>query len=193
MDVTFGSIVQKNDSNKELHQLTVHFYPTSLDSSLAQCFLIAEFFSSLLKNYFEHPNFGVQSFSIILNELIENAIKYSADKTEPFSVTLKAYSTHFEIHCQNICDTSRAKRFKQFVNQLQTANLDELFKDQVLKNQDKNESGLGLLLLKKDYFATIGGRIEQHPHQYQLNNVTVQVSLPYTEVTDHTWIKQLTT
>lgn len=97
--------------------------------------------------------------SYIANELLENAVKYSATSTHfPISITLYLYQQQIIFQVINYTETSNAFKYHTFVETLLKSNLEELYISQLEKTAAEGigESQLGLLTMMNDYLVSLG-------------------------------------
>ncbi len=100
-------------------------------------------FSSMPKN---------SSISMILNELIENATKFSKDKSSSIEIDTKKIKDKLLICISNEVTKHDWNQFIKISNELFSSNLHSLFLSRLYKLKNRSSSpGLGLILLKKDY------------------------------------------
>lgn len=121
--------------------------------------------------------------SSVINELMENAVKFSADKTKMITVSIRHYGYDVVIEAINITDKLGVDGLKSFVSKLQNAtSYEDLFFEQLessfVFDSEGLTSGIGILSILKDYNAKIGIRIEEISESYQTFRVYVQVLIP---------------
>jgi hypothetical protein len=101
------------------------------------------------------------SISSIFQELIENAAKFSASREAVISIRVKHYERVTRIEVQNEISAVNSQKFEAHLNVLFTApDLDDL-QVHILesRSRDNLESGIGLLMLLKDYPVKLGVQI----------------------------------
>lgn len=135
---------------------TIAMLPLDLFDSWQRGGLLSDF----LADYFR-PNFGSDEehglISTVVNELVENAAKFSANNSLPIDVTLKKHSGGLMVRTVNTVPHHRCRPFMEICAELFRKDLDELYVSRVEQDmQDREASGLGLLLIKKDYSASLG-------------------------------------
>ncbi|PKL37656.1 MAG: hypothetical protein CVV44_15035 [Spirochaetae bacterium HGW-Spirochaetae-1] len=123
---------------------------------------IADFYNHDLPSPLAH-----NTISTVLNELIENAVKFAHDKSVPIDIYTFKNNNEFIFRVTNtvsegaIDDFSRlcSTLFSQDLNRLYIQRIEDLF-------HNRAKTGIGLILLKKDYrmdinfgFSRMGGRL----------------------------------
>lgn len=101
------------------------------------------------------------SISTIFQELIENAAKFSLRREAPIRVRVNHYQRVTQIEVQNASLVANSRKFEAHLRVLFTApDLDDL-QVHILesRSRDNLESGIGLLMLLKDYPVKIGVKI----------------------------------
>lgn len=117
--------------------------------------------------------------SYIANELLENAVKYSDEAADqPVSITLYLYEQEIIFKIINPAQTTISQTYQNFIQELQNADLDELYTLQLEKTASgTGESHLGLLTMMNDYSARFGWKFEPIPDHRNLTQITVMVRL----------------
>jgi len=99
------------------------------------------------------------SVSYIVNELLENAMKYNnPDSSHPISIQLHLNRDRIIILISNSIHPNAIAPFQTYIQNLLSCDLQELYIQQLEKNAlDKNssDSGLGLLTIVNDYGAKL--------------------------------------
>lgn len=111
----------------------------------------------------EKPEEIRASINYIVNELLENAMKFS-DESSPYPITVQIYlypETIAIITHHGITRQQQAK-LEEFIDNLQKSDPAELYFQQLEKNalEDSSDSGLGYLTILNDYDAKLGWKLE---------------------------------
>jgi hypothetical protein len=133
--------------------LTTHWQRCSVMSDLVAGYIAYAYHQSR-----EMHTFHVySSISTIFQELIENAAKYSRQREASIRVRVKHYNSVVRIEVQNDATIGTGERFEQHVKTLLASDLEELHASIVEdRARDGTQSGLGLVLLSKDYPVSFG-------------------------------------
>lgn len=135
---------------------SITMLPLDLFDSWQRGSLVSDF----LADYFR-PNYGSEEehglISTVVNELVENAAKFSANNSLPIDVTLKKHPGGLLVRTVNSVPHHRCKPFMDVCAELYRKNLDELYIARIEHDvEDREASGLGLLLIRKDYSSRLG-------------------------------------
>ena len=116
--------------------------------------------SDFTAEYFKHNFPSVEQtglISTVVNELVENAVKFTSNNSLPVELTLKKASGKLLIQISNIVPQNRSQPFMAVCRELFEKDLDELYVKRLDQGRaDKESSGLGLLLIRKDYSSKLG-------------------------------------
>ena len=134
----------------------VCFVPIDIFDHWDRCSQLADFVASYFQHDFQVP--GSQNIiSTVVNELIENAVKYSRNKSSPIDVEIRRRGTYLLLRVANHIPRNQSEHFVRICKELFERDLEELYLEKLTRGQsDRTYSGIGLILLKKDYDALIG-------------------------------------
>ncbi|APB35152.1 hypothetical protein GlitD10_2809 [Gloeomargarita lithophora Alchichica-D10] len=116
----------------------------------------------------------------IVNELLENAMKFSApDSTSPVTISLEIYSEQLIVRVQNSITPATAERLQEMIDQISLNSPQELYLQKVEANAvgDGQGSGLGYLTIINDYEAHLGWKILPGIPDWQVTTL-VQLTHP---------------
>ncbi len=116
----------------------------------------------------------------IVNELLENAMKFSApDSTLPVTISLEIYPEQLIVRVQNAINPGTAERLQKVIDQLLLNSPQELYLQKLEANavEDCPSSGLGYLTILNDYQAHLGWKILPGIPDWQVTT-SVQLSHP---------------
>jgi hypothetical protein len=140
------------------------FQPLDFIAHWNRCSVTADFLSGFQNIAFTSKNsekyFNI--LSTVINELLENSIKFSFDKTEPVFLQLNKYSDVLTAEAYNITASDGANNLNVLAKKIKTEyNLEDLYQQKLMriKNTDFDISGLGLIMLLKDLHAELGIKI----------------------------------
>lgn len=156
--------------------LNIMINPIDLMTSWKRCGALANFVASF---YSDERDFGkkldANLISTIFNELMENAAKYSDKRDALITVNTKLYNNILKMEVENYARKQYFNSLKNhFETLLNTKDLDNLYLRQMEKSiEDEQTSGIGLLLLLKDYPIKLGIRLEEIDDG--MYKITVQV------------------
>ncbi|MGB6298279.1 MAG: DUF6272 family protein, partial [Rivularia sp. (in: cyanobacteria)] len=123
------------------------------------------------------------SASYIANELLENGMKYCNQQTEyPITFHIELVSNEIRFFLENTIIPANAERLKEFINELDHSDPDELYIRQLERNaevdlEDNTSSGLGFLSIINDYSAKLGWKFQPVDQSSLVMSVTTLVRL----------------
>jgi hypothetical protein len=161
INASFG-IYNTPIKEKSISDLSMDFvFPLELVTQWKRCGMVADFLADYQSFVFKHRKKAISVLSTIINELLENAVKFSSDKNKLVNLSIRHYGKLIEIETINLCNKTQAERLNSYIAKLRSSNIEKLFYDQIeyTAKQNKSISGLGLLTLIKDYSAEIGIKI----------------------------------
>jgi hypothetical protein len=152
--------------------------PLELISHWKKCSLVADFFANYQSLNFDDQQKAMSVLSTIINELLENAVKFTCDPNKLVSISLRRYQNEISIETVNITNKENAKKLASFIEKVEDADLEELFFEQIEEAamSEHDASGVGLISIVKDYNAKLGLKIQEKPNE-SLFDVHVKVSL----------------
>ncbi len=188
----FGDFVE---STHQKENLTLGFSPSSVpiserwrNNGLSADY-IAEYLATLLnvdENESENTEYLADiksSASYIANELLENGMKYCSEQTEyPITFHIELASNEIRFFLENTIIPANAQRLKEFINELDNSDPDELYIRQLERNaeaelEDNTSSGLGFLSIINDYSAKLGWKFQTVDQSSLVMSVTTLVRL----------------
>lgn len=136
-----------------LSTLELRFVPLDFVMHWHRCGLAADHFAAHLAYTFDNRAAARDVLATVVNELLENAVKFSSDKSLSASLTVKHYGEWLAIQTRNRTDARRAQALAALVRDFESQTADELFFARIENpaGSESSPSGLGLLVLKKDY------------------------------------------
>jgi hypothetical protein len=144
-------------------ELRMRFVPLDLVAHWKRCGMVADFLAHFLAYNFEDAAGATNIISTVLNEILENAVKFSADKHTKIALSLKHTGEQLEIETTNVAAKKDVETLARRMERLLTEDVEELFVQQLEHTAvaDSTASGLGLISLKKDYKAELGARFKE--------------------------------
>ncbi|CAN7463841.1 ATP-binding protein [Rhizobium sp. LjRoot30] len=161
MTIHFGDIIFKNEPTSFGNRLQLAEGP--IDLNWHHCSVTSEFLGEFFalrcgaKNL--DYNEARHSIGYLVNELLENAIKFRAPGDIVIETTLQ--ENHFEIKVTNLINVETSNRFQPLLAELTSRDPGDLLIERIEANAEdafSSGSGLGLLTLMSDYGARLGWR-----------------------------------
>ncbi|WP_036067757.1 slr1658 superfamily regulator [Leptospira noguchii] len=141
-------------------EFTLKLRPMDLRVQWRRCSLTADYISNYCSYQEKLDSSTSNTISIVINELIENAAKFSKDRKGEIFLDLKYYSEMLKIEIKNLTDEISKNKLEKSISVLTDRNSDETYINK-LKKGEKNDSGIGLLLLSKDFPVRLGFLINE--------------------------------
>jgi hypothetical protein len=187
---TFGKF--KDDIPESQEYLTLNFTPSSTPQRQQRWQnygLSADFLGDYFATFFPGEDVPESSINLkdtvkatvsyIANELLENAVKYSVPSTHlPISITLHLFDQDIIFKIANYADRAVAQKYQEFVQKLQSADIGELYTQQLEKTAlGEGGSSMGILTVIHDYAAQGGWSFEPLVDNPAVSKVTVMMHL----------------
>jgi hypothetical protein len=187
---TFGQF--KDDIPESQEYLTLNFAPSSTPQRQQRWQnygLSADFLGDYFATFFPGEDVPESSINLkntvkatvsyIANELIENAVKYSAPSTHlPISITLRLFDQDIIFQVTNYASEAVASKYRKFAQTLQSADIGELYIQQLEKTAlGEGGSSMGILTIIHDYSAQGGWKFEPLTDNPTVTKVTVMMHL----------------
>lgn len=154
--------------------------PITFSTYWKRCSIVADFFSNY-QSQFDCSSKNQMILSTIVNELVENAMKFSEGSHKHVSISLRQHDSILGIETVNKSTSDHVNNLKAFIERLEKQDIENLFLEQIqsaaISNMD--DSGLGLLTLIKDYNAKLGIKLTPSTEK-DLFDVFIQVTLKQT-------------
>jgi hypothetical protein len=179
-EVTVGSY--RADANRSESMIQITLFPSDLVKYWSRCGLTADFAASFLAFRFPDSKKASNSLSVILNEIVENAVKFSNTKNGKIAINLFNLADLIIYEVENYVDESRYQDFREKAEQLLDGNDIETKYFAALREKAENPSGsgLGLLTILHDFGAHVGVRFVREENG--LYRVSLQVHMRPEEV-----------
>lgn len=141
-----------NELDNVSNMVTLTLLPKDLALYWQRCGITADFGASFASFCFHNIDNVKNTLSAILNELVENAVKYSLQKSKRVKITLFDHDNALFFEVENSISKNQWEVFNNEVDYLQCINDIE---DEYIKAMERSmtgeESKLGLLTMLNDY------------------------------------------
>lgn len=129
--------------------------------------------------YYDYPDRAVQNnISTVLNELIENAVKFSNIKERHIDIYSFNNSGELVFQVTNSISPESWNELKKIHQEMETTDLKKLYIKRIQDlSRKKSGTGIGLLLLKKDYSIDINFSLEENSEKGDLLTTTVKMKV----------------
>lgn len=186
--ITFGALVTRSGVPEPLVELTLRTRAIEYIVQWSRCGMTADYLADFFSYCFRNRKTAKAVLSTVINELLENAVKFSSERRLPLTVSVKHLGGFVLVETSSTTDEKQVRAFENALSELQLHGAEELFYRTVAQPvvygqmNAPTKSRLGLILLKKDYDATLGVRMEASREEPSSWNVVVQVQVPADEV-----------
>lgn len=145
--------------------------PLAIMNKWNRCGLTSNFLANYQSATFPQPEKTSSLLSTIINELIENAIKYSSSADKQITVIIKHFQNTIQIKTINFAEEETTQKLKTYIQKLSENSHEYLFLSQLEENSQRedNHSGIGLLTLINDHNLKIGIRIQKEDALYEIH------------------------
>ena len=171
-----------DEPTRALSGASIELPALSIVAHFRRCGLTADWLAAFMAYDFEHRESATSILSTVINELLENAVKFSAPSAEPIQLSVRHYGAKVRIEVRNPTDGARVDALKKHFARLETEDPDALFASLVERASEKGSPGVGLLILRRDYAASVGVKVESAEGRDDAAVVSVQVERDVEEV-----------
>lgn len=171
--VILGSLLPAENETESMVKITL--FPRDLVTYWSRCGLTADFGASFYSFCFPNSKSVSNSLSFILNEIVENAVKYSIKEKNPIKICLYELNGDLIFEVKNYISPDQNSIFMDYIRHLQTVpDISEEYIRMVSKNVENDEaSNLGLLTILNDFQLTMA--FDFIAPDYEERSVNVQV------------------
>jgi hypothetical protein len=189
MTAIIGEFVEPDLNIREY--LMIGFSPSSvpLRQRWRNNSLSADFMADYVTTFFPADDDSAQyrraeikdAVSYIANELLENAMKFSADTSRfPVDITLYLHQDELRFYVTNIVDSQAATAFQALIEEILASDAEEMFFRQLEKNaavEATTNARIGYLTMLNNYRTRLGCRFEPLAKEPASVAVTIVVRL----------------
>ncbi len=179
IETVFGDSIDFAGTHGLSDDLSIDFVvPLELVNQWRRCGLVADFLARSHALQLVCPKTALSVLSTIINELLENAVKFSKDRNKLVTISVRQSADVVRIEVINVTDEAQAAALEGFLFQLSETDPETLFfrKVESFAALDALQSGIGLLMILKDYHAGLGVKISPKPDEY-LHEVSVTITI----------------
>lgn len=186
MEENFGNFIELEETHEYLiisfssKHLSVkdHWQTNSLSADFLAAYW-GSFFPAHDKSSPEQRDEVKDSVSFIINELLENALKFSYTPSGiPIKLKLCLLEKELIVYVTNSFDAKIANEFQQFIKDMLSGDPGEMYINQLEANvEDDSSSHLGLLTLLNDYEAELAWKFNDVQERSDCMTVTTMVRL----------------
>lgn len=117
-----------------------------------RCDVLSNFISQFYFHSYESKRLDKNAISTIINELVENAAKYSDKENSKIYIEIKDLGSDLRLEVKNRVTPWMKAIFENKIQTIQQGNINQLYFDALeSRNNGSGSEGMGLLILLKDY------------------------------------------
>ena len=155
--------------------------PLNLISEWNRCSLTANFLSEFQLSTTSNSNNKhlKNTLSTIINELLENAIKYSINKDHELNFSTSVKKKKITLEFLIICDKTDTKKLIHLLEMTKKKEANEIIND-ILENDTQSDDTalvLSLLFIKNHYNVIINFNIQNNNEDGQLKKINITVEI----------------
>lgn len=165
-----------------LSELSLEFVPLAMVAEWSRCSEAADYVARFFAHDYGDRELAANVLSTVVNELLENAVKFSSDKTVPARLTMREFPEHLTITTTNRVTAAQGAAFARTVARIVHGDAERMFAEQVANPPGTGGAGIGLIMLRKDYGARIAVRVTPVPGEAEAAQLQVQVTIDNGEI-----------
>lgn len=152
--------------------------PKDLALYWQRCGLTADFGASFAAFCFPNIENAKNPLSVILNELVENAVKYSAEESKRIRITLCEKDNFLYFEVENYVTQEQKEIFDSEIKTLEESeDISKTYMEAMERSMTGEDSRLGLLTILNDYKVAMSVTFSKITEQVELNVVKLQVKI----------------
>ncbi|HEY9598204.1 MAG TPA: ATP-binding protein [Cyanophyceae cyanobacterium] len=190
MNQLFGDFKEEIIAHHQLFMMDFFIQSIPLERRKKARYLYIAFITDYLANLFPVNEEDIRSYerqlqmksavTYIANELLENSMKFINEAVNyPIKFGLCSFEKGLVLVVSNCASREKLESFKDFVHELTTSDIDELYFRQLEKGAEEKseESRLGFVSMMNDYSAKLGWKIETINTDPEITTITTMVQL----------------
>lgn len=185
----FKESIEKKDI---ISEVKMELNADELHKYWRRCSLTSDFFAKFYSFFFTEKTISAEVFnqnaannsiSFLLNELFENAAKYSKTDKKDVIFQIQYLKDFLVFEISNYLDRDNAENFVKLIEELLSDDPEKLYLQKLEENveMDSGNSGLGYLTLMNDFGIKFGYKFETLKKDSSLCKVSIRAYLRYKE------------
>jgi hypothetical protein len=167
---------------RPLSELSVTLVPLEVVAEWRRCSETADYLARYFAYDFDDREAAAIVLSTVINELVENTVKFSGDKSAPGEIVVRQFGNRISITTTNLAHPAQAETLRAAVARIAVGDPEALFAERVAHPPEVGSAGIGLIMLRKDYDARMDVRTSPDAARADLVRVEVEVTLDNREV-----------
>ena len=170
------------DRGRALTRISLDLCPMDLIVNWQRCSMTADWVGRFVAQEFPRAEHAFREVSIVVNELLENLVKFGADKRESLTLAVVNFGDVVRVDATNRCHAAHVGPLRAQFQRLIDGDPEALFLEQIERTAtgSDTDSGLGLLALAKDHREALG--LQVRSSSGGLWEVTVRAELSTREM-----------
>ncbi len=140
--------------SRPLSAIEIQVIPIDLVTEWPRCGMIADFMADYMVHGFERRDTARSVLSTVVNELVENAAKFSREKRAAAHVSIRHHGDSVHAEIRNEAGDVHVRDLRELLGDLARDDARLVFERRL-----RDRRGLGLALLARDYRAIVGATI----------------------------------
>lgn len=146
-------------------RIELELVPGELAANWSRCGQTADFLASYIAQDLEPAERAAAKnvLSTVINELVENAVKFSAEKHGVVKVAVRHQNGSVSIETTNAAPEAHASFLEKTLERLRHTAADSLFAERTAAGRTAGTPGIGLIILQRDYDARLRAKLTTRP------------------------------
>ena len=163
----------------ELSHFNLTITPIDLVAHWQRCGKLADFISNFQSYNFQDKSKSRRILSTIINEMVENVVKFNTNNLKDIHIHIKNLAHFLTIETRNTSSSTQTQNYIHCLSQFKDHDIETLYINQLMASAEShdNQSGLGLLSLKKDFNADLSVLIEHKDENHFFVRSTVTLNM----------------
>ncbi len=166
-----NSDLSLSEENLPYHShLSLSVYVQDMTFHWKRCEIVSNFVSQFYSGLDGDKSIDANSASTIINELIENAAKYSEKENSKIYIEIKDLGNKLRVDVKNKVSSRAKLNFEKKMQTIVSGNANQMYFDALeSKHTEDKTSGIGLLMLLNDYHLDLGYKIKStHQNNFEI-------------------------
>lgn len=137
-------------------QLSIAVSAADMNFYWKRCDVLSNFISQFYFHSYEAKKLDKNAISTIINELVENAAKFSDKENSIVQIEIKDLGTDLRLEVKNHVTPWMKAIFENKIQSIKEGDINQLYFDALeSRNNGSGSEGMGLLILLKDYHLNL--------------------------------------
>ena len=182
-EFTIGDYLNVDDSDETV-RLFIELPSQEIEHFWSRCGLISNFSSLYLALACSTDKNITNSLSFIINELLENSVKYSVNKNKQIDLCLLQNQTTITLEVSNYISQEQCDRMSETAtNLIDTDFINSRYLDMITTNSKvSSKSGIGLLTIINYYNVSLSFKFIETDSVEHIHKLSVQVRISIKEL-----------